>query len=213
MTPEWRAALADVAGAHARRCSQAGAPVCDGVRGRLRWELRATWLGGTRILDKLEAADFDVFARRPTLTAADVPVAPLAHARAGRSDEDRHRRGPRHQLLLLVPRAARRQAARDRRRLGLLPRGRRCGGRSAGGGEPRPKCSAGATSWRAASTAATPQTPQGRALQPLIARVQPAAAGVRGADRRRRDGSRTRAATRRSRISTSTASGSRRRSG
>jgi len=47
--------------------------VADGVRGRLRWELRATWLGGTRILDKLEAADYDVFIRRPALTRADVP--------------------------------------------------------------------------------------------------------------------------------------------
>ena len=51
----------------------AGRPVCDCVRGRLRYELRATWLGGTAILDKLEAADFDVFAGRPKLTKADVP--------------------------------------------------------------------------------------------------------------------------------------------
>ena len=49
-------------------------PIADAVRGRLRWELRATWLGGTRILDKLAAADFDVFARRPALTAADGPA-------------------------------------------------------------------------------------------------------------------------------------------
>jgi hypothetical protein len=46
--------------------------VCDGVRGRLRYELRATWLGGTAILDKLEAADYDMFAHRPKLTKADV---------------------------------------------------------------------------------------------------------------------------------------------
>jgi phytoene synthase len=48
--------------------------VADGVRGRLRYELRATWLGGMRILEKLEAGDFDVFARRPTLGAADIPA-------------------------------------------------------------------------------------------------------------------------------------------
>jgi phytoene synthase len=70
LTPEWRAALTDVA-ARTRALFHAGAPVCDGVTGRLRWELRATWLGGVRILDKLAAADFDVFAKRPTLTAAD----------------------------------------------------------------------------------------------------------------------------------------------
>lgn len=73
MTPEWRAAMTDAA-ARTRALFQTGAPVCDGVSGRLRWELRATWLGGTRILDKLEAADFDVFARRPALTAMDAPV-------------------------------------------------------------------------------------------------------------------------------------------
>ena len=37
-----------------------GRRVCDGVDGRLRYELRATWLGGTRILDRLERAEFDV---------------------------------------------------------------------------------------------------------------------------------------------------------
>ena len=45
----------------------------DGVRGRLRYELRATWLGGTTILDKLEAADYDMFTTRPRLTKADAP--------------------------------------------------------------------------------------------------------------------------------------------
>jgi squalene synthase HpnC len=73
LTPEWRAALADVT-ARTRTLFAAGRPVCDGVRGRLRFELRATWLGGTAILDKLEAADFDVFARRPRLTKSDLPA-------------------------------------------------------------------------------------------------------------------------------------------
>jgi hypothetical protein len=40
------------------------------------WELRATWLGGSRILDGLERVQFDVFAHRPALGAADVlPIA------------------------------------------------------------------------------------------------------------------------------------------
>ncbi len=72
MTEAWRAALTDAA-RRTRALFQAGRPVCDGVGGRLRWELRATWLGGTRILDKLEAAEFDVFTHRPTLTAIDAP--------------------------------------------------------------------------------------------------------------------------------------------
>ena len=44
-----------------------GQPIADAVNGRLRWELRATWLGGMRILDRLEATGFDVFRARPTL--------------------------------------------------------------------------------------------------------------------------------------------------
>jgi len=74
LTPAWHAALA----ASARRTRElfaAGRPVCDAVSGRLRWELRLTWLGGSRILDKLERYDFDVFAHRPTLGARD--AAPL----------------------------------------------------------------------------------------------------------------------------------------
>jgi squalene synthase HpnC len=73
MTPEWRAVLAAMA-QRTRDLFDAGRPVCDGVGGRLRWELRVTWLGGRRILDKLERARFDVFTDRPTLGAADVPA-------------------------------------------------------------------------------------------------------------------------------------------
>ena len=95
LTPAWQSALAAVAG-RTRELFAAGRPVCDGVRGRLRLELRFTWLGGTRILDKLEAAGFDVFHRRPTLTAADaLPL--LARAVAWRSlpPEGGSHRGPR----------------------------------------------------------------------------------------------------------------------
>jgi hypothetical protein len=44
------------------------------VSGRLRYELRATWLGGMRILDRLERAEFDVFSHRPKLGTADALV-------------------------------------------------------------------------------------------------------------------------------------------
>jgi hydroxysqualene synthase len=71
ITPAWREALSDMA-ARTRALFDAGRPVCDGVEGRLRYELRFTWLGGRRILDRLEAAGFDVFAARPTLGAADL---------------------------------------------------------------------------------------------------------------------------------------------
>ena len=51
-----------------------GRAVCDVVSGRLGYELRATVLGGIRILDKLERANFDVFRHRPTLNAVDAMV-------------------------------------------------------------------------------------------------------------------------------------------
>ena len=72
MTPEWRAALAEMS-RRTRALFIEGRPVCDVVHGRLRWELRATWLGGTRILDRLDASGYDVFGSRPTLSAADGP--------------------------------------------------------------------------------------------------------------------------------------------
>jgi phytoene/squalene synthetase len=70
LTPEWRAALEQCA-RRTRALFASGRTVCDGVRGRLMWELRATWLGGTRILDKLEDVQYDVFAHRPVLRASD----------------------------------------------------------------------------------------------------------------------------------------------
>ena len=51
-----------------------GRYVCDGLRGRLRYELRWTWLGGTRILDRLDRVNYDVFARRPALGFGDAPA-------------------------------------------------------------------------------------------------------------------------------------------
>jgi squalene synthase HpnC len=75
LTPAWRAALGDAA-RRTRALFAAGRPVADAVRGRLRYELRATWLGGVRILDRLEASGFDVFHHRPTLGWID--AAPIA---------------------------------------------------------------------------------------------------------------------------------------
>jgi hydroxysqualene synthase len=72
ITREWQAALQSAAD-RTRALFHAGRPMCDGVRGRLRWELRLTWLGGMRILDATEAAGFDTFRNRPRLTLAVVP--------------------------------------------------------------------------------------------------------------------------------------------
>ena len=70
MSPEWRRALCTV-GARTRDLFGAGRSVCDGVSGRLKFELRLTWLGGTRILEDLERTGYDVFHHRPSLSAAD----------------------------------------------------------------------------------------------------------------------------------------------
>ena len=52
----------------------AGRAVCDGVRGRLRYELRFTWLGGARTLDHVEATGASILRVRPRLTRRDVPI-------------------------------------------------------------------------------------------------------------------------------------------
>jgi squalene synthase HpnC len=69
----WRETLRQAARV-TRDLFDAGRPVCDALRGRLRHELRATWLGGVRVLDRLEATDFDVFDHRPKLAAIDLMV-------------------------------------------------------------------------------------------------------------------------------------------
>jgi hydroxysqualene synthase len=73
ITPQWAQALGDCAN-RTRSLFETGRPVCDGVSGRLRYELRATWLGGTRILTRLERSGFDVFRHRPALGIADAIV-------------------------------------------------------------------------------------------------------------------------------------------
>jgi squalene synthase HpnC len=70
--PVTRRALAEVV-ARTRLLFAAGRPLCDSVTGRLRYELRATWLGGTRILDRIAASDYDPMGPRPSLGAADAP--------------------------------------------------------------------------------------------------------------------------------------------
>ena len=72
MTGAWRRVLASAV-LRTRLSFEEGRPLCEAVPGRLRYELRATWLGGARILDRLEASGFDVVGRRPALGAADLP--------------------------------------------------------------------------------------------------------------------------------------------
>ncbi len=72
LTPAWREALS-AATVRTRCLFDEGKPLCSAIHGRLRYELRATWLGGNRILDRLVAVRFDVVNRRPTLGLSDAP--------------------------------------------------------------------------------------------------------------------------------------------
>ena len=73
LTDSWQRVLGECAAVTDDRFRR-GRPVCDVLRGRLRYELRATWLGGTRVLQKTRDVEFDVFRHRPTLGAADALV-------------------------------------------------------------------------------------------------------------------------------------------
>lgn len=65
------AALMDDLIGRTRALFRAGRALCDRVPGRLRFELRLTWLGGSAILDGIERAGGDVFTRRPRHGAFD----------------------------------------------------------------------------------------------------------------------------------------------
>jgi squalene synthase HpnC len=69
----WRALMAFQV-ERARALMLSGAPLGRALPGRLGLEIRATVQGGLRILDKIEAAGYDVFRRRPVLRAFDWPI-------------------------------------------------------------------------------------------------------------------------------------------
>ena len=57
--------------ARARALFDSGEPLVRHLKGGLRLEIRLTLLGGRAILDRIEAADYDVFRRRPVLSTPD----------------------------------------------------------------------------------------------------------------------------------------------
>ena len=65
----WRSLLAFEM-ARTRELFEQGRPLAERVEPRLRRQLRMTWLGGTTLLDRIEAAGYDVFRRRPSLGLA-----------------------------------------------------------------------------------------------------------------------------------------------
>jgi len=72
LTPGWREAIASAV-SRTRALFDDGKPLCDRLHGRLRYEIRMTWLGGRHILDRIEAANYDVLNHRPTIGATDIP--------------------------------------------------------------------------------------------------------------------------------------------
>ena len=50
-----------------------GSELPDLVSGRLKYELRLTWLSGLRILDKICTGGYDIFRRRPKIEKRDIP--------------------------------------------------------------------------------------------------------------------------------------------
>ncbi|MDR0634481.1 MAG: squalene synthase HpnC [Azoarcus sp.] len=66
----WQALLAFEV-ARARATLAAGAPLARRLPGRIGWELRLIVAGGLRILKRIEAAGYDVFAHRPQLGLVD----------------------------------------------------------------------------------------------------------------------------------------------
>ncbi|MDB5797605.1 MAG: putative phytoene synthase CrtB-like [Paucimonas sp.] len=67
---KWRALMVFEV-ARARQLMLDGAPLAPRLPGRIGWELRLVVQGGLRILERIEAADYDVFARRPVLGKRD----------------------------------------------------------------------------------------------------------------------------------------------
>lgn len=69
-TPEWSKTLEECV-AVTRDSFERGRMVCDAVTGRLRYELRLTWLAGRRVLEQIGG---DLLHGRPALGRADVPA-------------------------------------------------------------------------------------------------------------------------------------------
>ena len=69
----WDRAMAECVRVTAERFD-AGRAVCDGVAGRLRYELRFTWLGGRRILERVDRTRRRLLRERPTVGVVDAPL-------------------------------------------------------------------------------------------------------------------------------------------
>ncbi len=65
VTPGFKSLMKELV-ERARSLFTTGRPLCDRVNRDLRFEMRLTWLGGSGILDRIEANGYDVFRKRPS---------------------------------------------------------------------------------------------------------------------------------------------------
>jgi len=72
-TPAWSDAVRRCV-IRTRDCFEQGRLVCDSVGGRLALELRLTWLGGSRVLDRVEQQRATLLTTRPRLGKGDLPA-------------------------------------------------------------------------------------------------------------------------------------------
>jgi squalene synthase HpnC len=77
--------------ARTRALYERGRPLLDKVGKDLRMELTLIWLVGNTILDKIEAADFDIFAHRPSIRRRDQAVIMARAAKEWATHLDRTR--------------------------------------------------------------------------------------------------------------------------
>jgi hydroxysqualene synthase len=73
MSPAWSRVLVRAVQV-TRETFDQGRHVCDGVAGRLRLQLRFTWLGGARILERVDRGRDRLLEIRPALGPGDVPL-------------------------------------------------------------------------------------------------------------------------------------------
>ena len=81
-TVNWTAAM-EACIATTRELFDRGRFVCDGVRGRLRFELRLTWHGGMYVLERVDGARDTLLNYRPKLHGTDLAVLLWRAARWG----------------------------------------------------------------------------------------------------------------------------------
>lgn len=81
VSPEFRALMAELV-ERTRSIFDFGRSLPDRVNGDLSFHLRLVWLGGVTVLDRIEAAGYDVFRKRPKLSTRD-RLAVVARAVAG----------------------------------------------------------------------------------------------------------------------------------